>query len=93
MSTSATRNEQILQRVTCDFTTSNEQRVKSYALKHLRSNINHGLNAPKTSNAPKNAKTRKISENLILTNKGTLKGQFYLEMASHRVNNDIMQTP
>ena len=29
--TSATSNERILQRVTSDFTTSNEQRVKSYA--------------------------------------------------------------
>ena len=31
--TSATSNERILQRVTSDFTTSNEQRVKSYVSK------------------------------------------------------------
>ena len=35
--TSVTSNEGILQRVTSDFTTSNEQRVKNYALyKYIR---------------------------------------------------------
>ena len=34
-----------------------------------------------------------LSGNLILTNKRTLKDQFYLEMVLHRTINDLMQTP
>ena len=67
--------------------------------KHLRSTINLCFTWAVTLNAPKNAKTRKNLEasyigleNLILTNKRTLKDLFYLEMVPHRGINDIMQT-
>ena len=36
--TSAMSNKRILQRVTSDFTTSNEQRVKSYASRYSKAN-------------------------------------------------------
>ena len=67
--------------------------------KHPRNNINHYFTWAVISNAPKNRpeRTQKyhilLSRNLILTNKRTLKDQFYLKIGSHTAINNIMQTP
>ena len=59
--------------------------------------ILHGLSFQMLQKMLRPGRTQKhhilLSGNLILTNKRTLKDQFYLEMVSHRVINDILQTP